>query len=307
MLQQTQVATVLPYYRRFMYRFPDLVSLAEASEDEVLGLWSGLGYYRRARNLHAAARLAVTRHDGCLPDDRRELMALPGVGRYTAGAITSMAFGLEEPVLDGNVRRVLSRLTADSGRSQSALWAIARTLVRGRDPGDLNQALMELGALVCTPRAPRCSSCPVRSACEASRLGRPESFPEPRPARATETVRVAVAVARRGGRVLLERPGRASPFRGTWDLPAREIAAEEDAGHRIRTQMQDRYGLILEVGPPLGRARHAILHRRLDLEPFDCRLVRGRPSDRRDLRWVRPGNLGGVPVSGATTKLFRMI
>ena len=304
MLQQTQVTTVLPYYHGFMKRFPDVCTLAEAPEEAVLSAWSGLGYYRRARSLHAAARAVVERHKGRVPEGPDELRSLPGVGRYTAGAICSMAYGKEEPALDGNVKRVLSRLLAIRHPSERQLWEIAQRLVHGRDPGNLNQALMELGALVCTPRSPRCPNCPVRSGCRALAQGSPETFPVPRPSRRPERVRVAVAVAWRNGRVLLERPGESSPFRGTWDLPALEIPREADPRRAIARELESRHGLTLEVQEQVRHATHSILHRRLCLEAFGCRLLRGRPSEHSELRWVRPEHIPEIPVSGATRKLL---
>jgi len=304
MLQQTQVATVLPYYRRFLERFPSVQDLAAASEEAVLSIWSGLGYYRRARALHAAAREILDRYDGRVPEDASELRSLPGVGRYTAGAIASMAFGREEPVLDGNVRRVLCRVRGLSGRNEAELWEIALALVRGDGPGDLNQALMELGARVCTPRSPGCAHCPVRTWCMAAASGNPEAHPAPRPSRRAEKVRVAVALTRRGGRILLERPRRDSPLRGTWDLPAVEVPSTADPRAHIETELGRRHGLTIAAGPRTATASHGILHRRLTLELFECRLVRGRPSEREDLRWIRPTDLMETAVSGATRKLL---
>ena len=181
MLQQTQVATATPYYERFVARFPDVRALARADRGRVLALWSGLGYYRRARHLHEAAGIVVREYDGRVPSDPRAFGALPGVGRYTLGAVLSMGFGLSWPVLDGNVARVLSRLTArpwsvKRPADAKRLWALAESLLpraggRGGGPGEWNQALMELGALVCTPRAPRCEACPLRARCLAHARG----------------------------------------------------------------------------------------------------------------------------------------
>jgi A/G-specific adenine glycosylase len=304
MLQQTQVATVIPYYRRFLERFPGVDDLAEAPEEAVLSAWSGLGYYRRARALQAAAREVRDRFGGRLPDDAEKLRSLPGIGRYTAGAIASMAFGLEEPVLDGNVRRVLCRIRGVAEPPEVDLWGMAQELVRGNSPGDLNQALMELGALVCTPRSPRCTRCPLRLQCRALASDDPEAFPARRPIGRFEKVRVAVARVRRGDRILLERPGDASPFRGTWDLPAVEVAPGADPRARIEVALGRRHGVTIEAGQRAGAASHGILRRRLTLEMFDCRLVRGRTSGHDDLRWVRPADLPETAVSGATHKLL---
>jgi A/G-specific adenine glycosylase len=308
MLQQTQVATVVPYYRRFLERFPDVASLAQASEEDVLGYWSGLGYYRRARSLHDGARRIMELHGGRLPADPSALRALPGIGRYTAGAIASIAFEQVEPVLDGNVRRVLARVLALDGArvgwasEQRLLWEVAGDLVRGARPGELNQALMELGAVVCTPAAPRCPSCPVRARCRARAQGRSEAYPASRPRPAPRAVRVAVAWVRRGRRVLLERPCDGNPLRGTWDLPAVEIARGDDPADAIRAKLH-RSGLEVSVGAIVASARHGIMNRRLTLEVADCRVRRGRVAGRTHVRWIDPLRLESSAVSGATRKV----
>ena len=181
MLQQTRVETVIPYYERFLERFPTVSDLAEAPIDDVLARWSGLGYYRRARSLHEAAGQIVREHAGVFPEDSAEALALPGVGRYTAGAILSIAYGRPEPILDGNVIRILSRwLRLGPEIPQSHLWTLAEDLVPEERPGDFNQAMMELGATVCTPRSPSCLLCPVQERCEARAEGTPERYPAPK-------------------------------------------------------------------------------------------------------------------------------
>lgn len=311
MLQQTQVDTVLPYYERFLERFPDVASLAGAGEEEVLSLWSGLGYYRRARMLRSAARVVVDRHGGDLPRNAAELQRLPGVGRYTAGAIASMAFDLCEPVLDGNVRRVLSRLFAVDGSAvgpaaeERRLWSIAASLARGPQPGDLNQALMELGALICRPRDPECPRCPASAQCEALAMGAIDRFPAARPGPPSVAVRVGVAVIRRGGRVLLERPGQANPLRGAWDLPAVELTDVAPLEPAMAQALARRHGLELGPGRPAGRLAHGIMQRRLVLEIQACGLRRGRVARRDALRWLDPACLEQAAVSGATRKVLR--
>ncbi len=313
MLQQTQVATVIPYYQRFLERFPDPQRLAAATEDEVLAAWSGLGYYRRARGLRSAARVVVDEHGGRLPCDAETLQRIPGIGRYTAGAIASIAFDRPEPILDGNVRRVLSRLFAldasevTRGTEDRWLWAVAADLVRGASPGDLNQALMELGAQICTPRAPRCRDCPVASVCRARIEHRPEAFPFVRAARPTESVRVAVAWVTRAGRLLLERPGPDSPFRGSWDLPAIALDDRADAATELATALDTRHALRVRPSSTMARATHGILHRRLKLEVFACKSLTGRVSGNDELRWLDPDDLAQAAVSGATPKIIRAV
>ncbi len=232
MLQQTRVETVIPYYERFLAAFPTVVSLAEAPLDAVLARWSGLGYYRRARLLHEGARQVARDHGGRLPRSAEGLRAIRGVGRYTAGAVASIAFGLREPLLDGNVARVLARVFVVKGdargaKGQARLWAFAGDLVAGSaEPGDLNQALMELGALVCTPRAPRCEACPVATACGARRLGLQASLPVLAKKKAPVAwARVAV-VARRGPAVLLARRQESLLFGGMWEPPMTNLAGD---------------------------------------------------------------------------------
>mgnify|MGYP001765382298 CR=1 FL=1 len=304
MLQQTRAAAVAPRFDRFLRAFPDVAALASAPEEAVLAAWSGLGYYRRARALRDGARAVMERFGGEVPADAAALRSLPGVGRYTAGAIASIAFGLERPALDGNVRRVLSRILG-RGAGERQLWKAAGELVRGPDPGDLNQALMELGATVCLPRTPRCRDCPLRRACEARAAGRPEDLPAPRPRKPPVAIRVAVGIVERRGLVLLERRGNGSPFCGDWDLPAVEIGPEEDAGLRLRAEMESRHGLAVRPGRDPARARHAILDRRLAIEAFRCRLVAGPKAPAAASRWVPVAELDGVAVSGATRKILR--
>ena len=208
MLQQTQVATVVPYFCRFAAALPEVTALARASERRVLRLWQGLGYYRRARHLHAAAKRIVSAHRGQVPADVEQLLQLPGVGRYTAGAVASIAFGRRAPILDGNVARVLARWLAlaepiDRAETRRRLWAAATQLVPARSPGDFNQGLMELGALVCTPRTPRCRACPVAALCQGQRAGLADTLPHRTERRTPTTVTHHVVAVSRRGKALL--------------------------------------------------------------------------------------------------------
>ncbi len=224
MLQQTQVATVIPFYERWLARFPDFATLAAAEESDVLSLWQGLGYYSRARNLHRAAKSVVELHGGKMPRDAALIRALPGVGRYTAGAVASFAFDLPEPLVDANVARVLARLLdlhtpIDSTAGQAALWSAAESLVPQKGARILNGALMELGALLCTPRAPQCLLCPIRPHCAAAANGTAESLPRKKPRRKQVELTEHCAWTVSKGRVLLEH--QTGPrWRGLWKLPA---------------------------------------------------------------------------------------
>jgi A/G-specific adenine glycosylase len=260
MLQQTRVDTVVPYYLRFLERYPSVSELARAPLDEVLGAWSGLGYYRRARSLHAAAREVVERYGGRFPSDVAGLRTLPGIGAYTAGAIASIAFGVPEPLVDGNVARVLSRLfavsdTLGTSASERKLWALARSLVPDERPGDFNQALMELGAIVCTPERPRCELCPVAERCRAQLEGRQLELPVPRRRKAPERVRLVAVVVRSPRGILLARRPPGGLFGGLWEPPMVEGSLRE-----AKRKLAE---VGIAVGTKRGALEHVLTHRRL--------------------------------------------
>lgn len=275
MLQQTRVDTVLPYYDRFLARFPSLGALAAASEDEVLAAWSGLGYYRRARMLHQGVREVVARYGGDVPRDPSARLSLPGVGRYTAGALGSVCFGLEEPIVDGNVARILTRLfgitTPLPDRvTQGRLWDLAEQLVVGERPGDFNQSMMELGALVCTVKSPACDTCPVREACVARQQGIVHELPRiPRKAPPRLAGLVAV-VARHGADVAMLR-GDQALFGGLYGLPMASLDERDDgAAHReAAEQALAAAGVGARLGTePVGEIQHVLSHRRLRVVVF---------------------------------------
>jgi A/G-specific adenine glycosylase len=267
MLQQTRVETVLSYWPKFLARFPDLRSLARCEESEVLAAWSGLGYYRRARALREAARAIVERHGGEFPRERESVLALPGIGRYTAGAVLSIALGQREALVDGNVARVFSRWFAledpvGSSASQRRLWELAEQLLPAHGgAGEWNQALMELGALLCTAKSPRCEICPVSRHCTARAQGRVAQLPRPKPRASVLDVFVEVLVVRRGDQVLLEQRADDAPrMAGLYELPTREVGTQTGL---YRAHWEPRGAL--EPGRELGRARHTITRHRIEV------------------------------------------
>jgi A/G-specific adenine glycosylase len=274
MLQQTQVATVIPYFERFLARFPDIAALAASDIDEVLRLWSGLGYYARARNLHRAAREIAGRHGGRFPLDVDEARALPGIGRSTAAAIVAFATGQRHAILDGNVKRVLARSFGVRGAADSApvlakLWALSESLVPAKGVEAYTQGLMDLGATVCTRTRPACEACPLAADCVARREGATASLPgrrSPRPARQRE-VAMLVIVSR--GEVLVEKRPAAGIWGGLWSLP--EVPAGEDAAKRVRRD----YGLRVEAVEELDPFRHAFTHFTLAVKPWLVRVKGG--------------------------------
>jgi A/G-specific adenine glycosylase len=303
MLQQTRVDTVIPYYQRFLARFPTPNALAEADEDSVLSHWSGLGYYRRARLLHAGVREVVDRYGGEVPEDPNARRALPGVGRYTAGAIGSIAFEKPEPVVDGNVARVLSRLfridtPVGAGVTTKRLWNEASRLVPEERPGDFNQALMELGATVCTPRQAKCGECPLVRECEAHAHGQVEALPVAKPKRAPVSLNlsaVVVTAGRGAARKLWLVKGDTALFGGLWGVPMSEGKPQDalkDTGLRARLR-----------GGPAGEVEHLLTHRRLHVTIYRASGGGGEESETR--RPFRADELDRVGISTLTRKLLR--
>jgi len=316
MLQQTRVVAVIPYYRRFLARFPSIHALARARLDVVLRHWAGLGYYSRARNLHRAAREIVARHDGKFPKHLEEALALPGIGRYTAAAVLSIAYGEQHAVLDGNVARVLARLGAIRGElRRPATWrrladaADALLPAQGASsagPGDWNQAMMELGATLCTPRAPQCGSCPVARWCRAHTLGIAGALPSPRQKRkpVSLTLSAAVLLNARGRTLLLrQRSDHSTLFSSLWQFPA--VQGSRPDGGKLARYLQSAFGISadLQALPP---ARHAVTFRKILLAPFLVR-VRELPAPRLStMGGVRKPVLTGIeslPISSATQKI----
>lgn len=301
MLQQTQVATVIDYYQRWLERFPTVSALAQATEDDVLHAWQGLGYYSRARRLLEGARYLIREHGSELPKTPAAWLDVPGVGRYTAGAVTSIAFGAKAPVVDGNVMRVLCRLYALPGNPQKAplageLWRLAEALLVTGAPGDVNQALMELGATVCQPKAPKCSACPWRSRCRAHATGQAERYPElPERPKPTPVV-MACALVSRGERVLLTQQAASAPrWASMWLFPAVEVSAERDAPRALTRALGERYGVPGRVLTKLGVFKHAVTRYRITLHAYAV-AVDGAERPRAGARWWAGAELGELAL-----------
>lgn len=312
MLQQTRVESVLGRYERFLARFPDVRSLAAADEKEVLAEWAGLGYYRRARQLHAAAR-QVVESGGELPTSSAALRLLPGFGRYTAGAVASIAFGEEVSAVDGNVERVLARLLAlesdpKRGPGAEVIRESATRLLRGRPPSELNQALMELGATICTPTAPRCPSCPWTRSCRARQQGVVELLPRRSPRPQPLDVACYAAVARRGAALLWRRRGPEEHNAGLWELPTTVWhGGEPDAarGERDLRALGESLQRGWKVGPPLTEVRHGITRHRIRVvarEVVDCDAAAAG-----DLAWAEAPEAERWGLTAAARKLLRRL
>ena len=314
MLQQTRVETVIPYWHRFLERFPDVATLASAELEEVYELWAGLGYYTRARNLSRAAQAVMQRFGGELPDDAEALRSLPGIGRYTAGAVASIAFDRQEPVVDGNVERVLARrlglrTNVKAPETAKQIWQEALQLARGTRPGDLNQALMELGATLCTPRSPRCDHCPWSASCSACAVGDAEQIPRKVPKAAVKKARAVAALVLRRGRALLVRRPAGSLLGGFWELPGGEISRGETPKDALGARLAERLGLRLLELRAAGVVKHTFTHRSLQLHLFAAAALPGRVrlDGYAKHRWMPLAELSGLHTSVLTRKALQRL
>ncbi len=314
MLQQTQVATVVPYFRRFLRAFPTLQSLAAASEAAVFREWEGLGYYRRARDLHRAARLIRKDHHGRIPRDPAVLARLPGIGRYMVGAVLSQAFGARLPILEANSVRVLSRVLAcpddpRTGPVRRRLWEVAERLLPAKGVGDFNQALMELGALVCTARRPKCTACPVIELCAARAAGIQDELPRRAPAvPPTGVAEIAVALIHQGKVLLVQRPpnGRWASF---WEFPHGAMMAGESPERAVRRLLRQLTGLRGRVGPVVATIRHGVTRFRIVMSCFRAEYLAGefQFDFYRRCAWVSPRRCAAYPMPAAMRRLAELI
>ncbi len=316
MLQQTTVAAVIGFYNRWMERFPTLESLAEADPDEVLRYWAGLGYYSRARNIKRAAEMVVLNHGGILPNTVDELLRLPGIGRYTAGAVASIAYEVDAPIVDANVVRVLCRvdgLQSEKASTDSALqvklWERAEALIPPGEAREFNQAMMELGALVCSPRAPACDRCPVASWCVARASGAPESYPSVSRAKEWRTARhAAAAVFSQGKFLIVKRPADALHWAGFWELP-RAVASEgESLPECAARALRETVGLDAVIGADFGTVNHTVTVTKIALSGFQAILTRLEQSPQRrqaqDFAWIGFDDLQEYAISSPHRKLI---
>ena len=306
MLQQTQVSRVVPAFLRFIERFPTVEDLAEAPEEDVVACWQGLGYYRRARNLHAAARMVVDSFGGLLPTDLEDLLRLPGVGRYTAGALASIVHGLRAPIVDGNVVRVLARVAANPGTPgerdfESWAWDVATEFAEvASEPGVANEALMELGALVCTRHDPNCARCPLREECRAVVRGEPQLIPPPRRAVARKTIHHHLVLVRRDDQVLLVRREDRGLWAGMWAPPAVEAPRHLDHQDVFKGVPADVDGLR-----PVSTFQHRTTHRDVVFHVHEA--DSGEPSTSREARWQHLDRLGDIGISNPHLKAIGLL
>jgi A/G-specific adenine glycosylase len=304
MLQQTQVAAVIPYFERFLERFPDIATLAAAPQDEVLRLWSGLGYYSRARNLQRAAQIVQQSHGGAFPRSLADIAALPGIGRSTSAAIAAFAYGTRAAILDGNVKRVLARHFAVTGfpgekRVENRLWHLAEELLPQRALGRYTQALMDLGATLCTRSSPRCGDCPLAQSCKALALARVSDFPQPRPAKTVPKRATNMLLLLRGDEILLEKRPSSGIWGGLWSLPELADAA------LARAHCRSNYGCSVAAPEPLASLTHGFTHFKLEIQPLLCRVEALAPAARAPGQiWLSLEDAHGAAIPVPVRKLI---
>jgi A/G-specific adenine glycosylase len=308
MLQQTQVATVIPYYQKFLKSFPTVRRLARADLSEVLKVWEGLGYYSRARNLHWASQIVSNHFHKKIPGNLKDLLSLPGIGRYTAGAILSIAYNKEAPILDGNVKRVLSRLFAlpDNpriGKNEELLWQISESLIPKGRSNLFNQALMDLGSTICIPRDPLCHRCPLRHLCKAYLSGRPESYPLRTLKKKIPHIIAVSALIQRDGKILLNRRPPKGLLGGLWEFPNWNIEDKRRLRLRLKKHIKKEMGMNIKVKEPIGSLQQAFSHFKLTLHVFQCEVL-----DReRKGKWIPIQKLHLFPMSRIHRKIAEKI
>jgi A/G-specific adenine glycosylase len=314
MLQQTQVETVIPYFERFMQRFPTMESLAKADQAEVLQLWEGLGYYSRARNLHKAAQLVWQKHQGQLPPTYTELLRLPGVGSYIASAIASIAFQQPVPALDANCRRVYIRLLnlqtpLGTPALDHTLWDYAEQLLPQERPGDFNQAVMELGERICKPKAPLCKQCPLQNYCQAFAQGTQNSLPQRQAKPPVPHYTVTAAVITQSQHVLIAQRPPDGLLGGLWEFPGGKLEPEDRSLEDcLKREIQEELGLKIAVDNEFGVYRHAYTHFKITLHAFHCTLLPGQSTDNLcHVRWVLPAQLDEFAMGKVDRQIARRL
>ena len=314
MLQQTQVATVIDYYNRFLKKFPTVEKLARAKQDTVLKLWEGLGYYSRGRNLHKAAKTIVNDYNGQLPDTIDELQKIPGIGRYTAGAIASIAFNKPAPILDGNVIRILCRIFRIAGNPKDTavknqLWDLAETLVSPKHPGDFNEAMMELGATVCTPANPACNQCPLQKVCQAFKHNEQDILPEKQKQKAIPHYTIVVGIVYKDDKILIDKRKQNALLGGLWEFPGGKKKNDESFKEAVAREVKEETGIDIEVGKRLTIVKHVYSHFKITLHAYLCQYKNGtaKPLACDAVKWINSGDLKKYAFPAANVKIIKTL
>ena len=313
MLQQTQVQQATPYFRNFISLFPTVYDLAKADQQEVLKAWEGLGYYSRARNLHAAAKMVVKEFDGQVPDTYDEIIKLKGVGPYTAAAVTSIAFGKPNAVVDGNVIRVITRYygiedDTRSSKTRRQVQELADELIDKQHPGDFNQALMELGSEICTPSKPKCDSCPIQAGCTASKMAKTDSIPYKSPAKKKPHYTIGVGIIERDqdGKILIALRPNEAMLGGLWEFPGGKQEDGEDIQETVERELKEELGVEVKAYKELTHLKHTYSHFSITMHAWHCKLLSGepKPKESQEVKWVATDDLQKFPFPKANQVLI---
>ena len=314
MLQQTQVKTVIPYFKRWIKSFPTLQKLAQARESTVLKHWEGLGYYSRAQNLRKAAQKIQQDYSGKVPESMNEIMKLPGVGRYTAGAVLSIAFGQKVPVLDGNVKRVLSRLfllkeNGGTRKSENILWETMQHLLPETGAGNFNQAFMELGATVCLPKNPLCLLCPLKRNCQAQKSGKQNLYPPPKQAAPSTKISVSAGVLFRRNKIYIQKRKTGGLMGGLWEFPGGKFESGESPEQCLYREIKEELGVTIQIDEKLMTVKYSYTRFRVTLHVFLCRVRSGRvsPTQCEEWSWVKTEELDRYPFPAANVKIIKSL
>ena len=314
MLQQTQVATVWPYYTRWMKLFPTVEALAKADLDQVLKIWEGLGYYSRARNLHKAAHYVVQNYNGTLPDSVESLLKIPGIGPYTAAAVASLAFGHPVPLIDGNVLRVLTRVgrvkdDISKAKTKAIISSQLKPLIPEYDPGSFNQGLMDLGRVICSPRHPKCEDCPIQPACQAYRLGDMEQFPVKKKRPDSPHYEIVIGLIRRKDKVLIQKRPEEGLLGGLWEFPGGKIEAGEEGELALLREIKEETGLDVDICEKIGTIQHAYTHFKITLSAWFCDWKKGEPQTLAATknRWINMHQIQEYAFPKANLKILELL
>lgn len=316
MLQQTQVATVKDYYLRFIDKFPDVETLAQADLHLLMKIWEGLGYYSRARNLHQAAKVVVNDFNSRIPDNYHDLITLPGIGRYTAGAILSIAFGKRAPILDGNVIRVLTRVfhitdNVSQTSTQKVLWELAESILPEANMRYFNEALMELGATICKPKNPQCEICPIQQACQARPLEIQNDLPVKTPRKLVPHYNIAAGIIWKNDRFLITLRPPKGLLGNLWEFPGGKVKANETLIEALHREIYEEAGILIESEKLLTSIKHAYTHFKITLHAFSCKYLSGEvvldPEIIQDYKWIKPAELNQYAFPGANRKVIQKI
>lgn len=314
MLQQTQVKTVLPYFERWMKSLPTIESVAQADEGKILKLWEGLGYYSRARNLQKAAQIIVEEHGGKFPESHNDILKLPGIGPYTAGAIASIAFNQEKPIVDGNIIRLIARLKNDARNTRDPkvlkeYWQIAQEWIPKKEARNFNQAMMEFGALICTPKNPECSDCPLKSHCKALKRGTVDRLPNRGPAQEKVDIQVAIAIIQKSNKIFIQKREKTGLMGGLWEFPGGKLKPKETPAKALHREIEEELGITLKNVQPFQNIKHAYTNHRVDLHCFLADYDRGRLQCKSaiDHQWIPLDELEKFAFPAANGRLIKSL